>query len=197
MLVCENPKSQIQTQIFRNKTLCTHLLRVLIIIETTLRKCSQIQIGFIAKVWHMILHTSYIPLTSTVNLQNALLPLWSVNVYCTVVSPTGKKVPDWWLCETTGWAPSLSVAVMGFHVTISPKFPAAVMTVMGAEGQPVMTGGNVSSVPTKTIHKMEGRDMVVMLLVYNCYLSLWCDMRRAIHKAYVEYGNRDELISRC
>ncbi len=52
--------------------------------------------------------------------------------------------PGWWDLVTTGATPELSIAVGSIHVTDFVDVPEGAVSVMGAVGQPVMTGGMLS-----------------------------------------------------
>ncbi len=89
-----------------------------------------------------------VSLTVTVKVHWLLLPLRSVAVFVTVVTPTGKAKP---LAGTLTRfvTPQLSVAVT-LNVTLLVHIPGAVDTVISA-GQPV-TGGCVSRTVTVKVH---------------------------------------------
>ena len=74
----------------------------------------------------------------------AWFPAISVNVYVTVVVPTGKSVPGWWDWVTVGAIPELSVAVGSVQVNVPELLPGGTIKFRGS-GQPLNVGGTVSS----------------------------------------------------
>ena len=84
----------------------------------------------------------------------ASLPAWSVNVYKTLVVPTGKVSLGLCDLETVGGIPELSVAVGSVQPTAADGVPNGIVAEMGKVGQPVMTGGIVSSSISENDNKM-------------------------------------------
>ena len=84
-----------------------------------------------------------VSLTTTLKLVVALLPDPSVKVYVTVVVPTLKKVPGWWVLPVRVTTPELSVAVGSVQLTVVPVLPDG--TVVKISLMPLITGGVVSA----------------------------------------------------
>ena len=82
-------------------------------------------------------------LTTTLKLVVALLPDPSVKVYVTVVVPTLKKVPGWWVLPVRVTTPESSVAVGSVQLIVVPVLPDG--TVVKISLMPLITGGVVSA----------------------------------------------------
>ena len=86
----------------------------------------------------------------TVKTHSAEFPAKSVKVYVTGVVPTLKKLPGWWLLETVGIPPELSVAVGGIQVTGTDDVPDDTDMVMEF-GHPKIIGATLSTANTEKI----------------------------------------------
>ena len=82
------------------------------------------------------------------NAHCAEFPAESVKVYTTGVVPTGKVAPGWWVLETAGIPPELSVAVGGIQVTERDGVLHGTGYV-SEFGHPLITGAVLSTANTK------------------------------------------------
>ncbi len=104
----------------------------------------------------------------TENEHIASFPAWSMNVYNTCVVPIGKLSPGLCDLDTVGVRPELSVAVGSVHPTDADGVPNGMVVEMGTRGQPITTGGVVSSA---TSVNSKACERLTYNIFNDCYTS--------------------------